>query len=69
MQGVEGMGKCEFLTGSNSEDVSEKTPAICGVLGRHGEVKLGGLGKDVVLGFTTSHMTLRSRASVSRRRI
>lgn len=54
------MGRCEFLTGSNSEDISEKNVSFCGVLGRHGEIKLGGLGKDMVLGFATSHMTLRS---------
>lgn len=31
----------------------QRKMAVCGVLSRHGEVKLGDLGKDIVLGFAT----------------
>lgn len=63
------MGKCEFFIGSNSEDVLEKNLVICRVFGRYGEVKLGGLENDVVLGFIISYVIFRSRVSVFRRRI
>lgn len=45
----------------------QRKMAVCWVLGRHGEVRLGGLGKDIVP--EICHMTLRSRASVPRRRM
>lgn len=64
MLGVEGKGRCELLTGCNSENVSEKNGSSRGARKTLGS-EAGWFGEKHGIGIC--HMSLRRPASVPRR--